>query len=126
MNVTSDKLSCLETFLYEKQIHTYRSDSTYCYRDVCSNRKIADDRNEPEFRCCPLEEVGADERGMRTYVLAILKTGPNDAKVKGKERDEVFKGHSANITRLAKEGNLVIAGPFDDKGATGADCTSLT
>lgn len=59
------------------------------------------------------KRLGADERGMKSYVMVILKTGP--AKVEaGKERDEIFKGHFANIMRLAKEGKLVVAGPFDD------------
>jgi uncharacterized protein YciI len=57
-------------------------------------------------------KLGADERGMKTYVLCILKTGPNDAKVLGKERETVFAGHFANIGRLAKEGKLAVAGPF--------------
>jgi hypothetical protein len=26
-------------------------------------------------------QLGADERGMKMYVLCILKTGPNDAKI---------------------------------------------
>lgn len=57
-------------------------------------------------------KLGADERGMKTYVLCILKTGPNDAKVQGKERETVFVGHFANIGRLANEGKLAVAGPF--------------
>ena len=56
--------------------------------------------------------VGADERGMRGYVLVILKTGPNRVPA-GPERDEMFKGHFANITRLADAGKLVLAGPLD-------------
>ena len=58
------------------------------------------------------KSVGADERGMRPYVLAILKTGPTKVPA-GPERDEMFKGHFANIERLAAEGKLVIAGPLD-------------
>lgn len=56
-------------------------------------------------------QVGADERGMRNYVLVILKTGPNKVPA-GSERDEMFKGHFANIERLAAAGKLAAAGPF--------------
>jgi len=59
------------------------------------------------------KKVGADEHGMKHYVFCILKTGPKDAEVKdGKERGQIFAGHMANITRLADEGKLVLAGPF--------------
>jgi uncharacterized protein YciI len=58
------------------------------------------------------KRLGADERGMKMYILCILKTGPKDAEVKGKERDDIFAGHFANITRLAAEGKLAVAGPF--------------
>lgn len=57
-------------------------------------------------------QLGADEYGMKNYVLVILKTGPNDAAVKGKEREDIFAGHLANIRRLGDEGKLVVAGPF--------------
>ena len=50
---------------------------------------------------------------MRTYVLVILKTGPHRVP-DGPARDEMFAGHFANINRLAKAGQLVVAGPFDD------------
>ena len=58
------------------------------------------------------KKLGADEMGMRHYVLVILKTGPNDSKITGKERDDIFAGHMANIGRLADEGKMAIAGPF--------------
>lgn len=60
--------------------------------------------------------LGADDNGMRRYVLVVLKTGPNKVAA-GPERDEMFKGHFANMNRLAGEGKLVLAGPFD--GADG-------
>ena len=59
--------------------------------------------------------VGADELGMRSYVLVVLKTGPTPLPA-GAERDEMFKGHFANIKKLAAEGKLVLAGPFDGVG----------
>ena len=60
--------------------------------------------------------VGADDFGMRSYVLVVLRTGPTPVPA-GKERDEMFKAHFANINRLAAEGKLALAGPFD--GANG-------
>lgn len=56
--------------------------------------------------------LGADDYGMRSYVLVILKTGPNKVP-EGPERTEMFKGHFANMQRLAKAGKLAVAGPFD-------------
>lgn len=56
--------------------------------------------------------LGADERGMRNYVLVLLKTGPNRMP-DGPARDAMFQGHFANMKRLSDEGRLVLAGPFD-------------
>ena len=56
--------------------------------------------------------VGADDHGMRSYVLVILKTGPTRVP-DGPARDEMFRGHFANMERLAKEGKLAVAGPLD-------------
>jgi uncharacterized protein len=58
------------------------------------------------------KRLGADERGMKMYVLCILKTGPKDAEIKGKERQDLFAGHFANIGKLSEEGKLAVAGPF--------------
>jgi len=44
----------------------------------------------------------------------ILKTGPTRVPAEP-DRDAMFKGHFANIERLAKEGKLVVAGPFGGK-----------
>ena len=58
------------------------------------------------------KKLGADERGMKMYVLCILKTGPKDAEIQGDARKNIFAGHFANINKLAEEGNLAVAGPF--------------
>jgi uncharacterized protein YciI len=59
------------------------------------------------------ERLGADELGMRSYVLAILKTGPQDSVITGKdERAALFAGHFSNMGKLAEEGKLVLAGPL--------------
>ncbi|WP_338846030.1 YciI family protein [Massilia sp. W12] len=57
------------------------------------------------------KKAGANENGMRKFVLVILKTHkPLPA---GAQRDEMFKGHFANMKRLAAEGKLALAGPLD-------------
>lgn len=74
------------------------------------------------------KKLGADERGMKMYVLCILKTGPKDTEVKGKERDDIFAGHFANIGKLAEEGKLAVAGPFgkNDKSYRGLYIFNVT
>lgn len=65
--------------------------------------------------------LGADERGMRNFVLVILRTGPNDAAIQGDERKTAFAGHFANINRMAEAGKLAVAGPLgkNDKSYRG-------
>ena len=59
------------------------------------------------------QRLGADEYGMKQYVLVILRTGPKTDMAKD-ARANVFRAHMANIKRLATEGKLVVAGPFED------------
>jgi uncharacterized protein YciI len=66
----------------------------------------------PAFDAALASAVGADDYGMRQYVLVILKTGPTPVPA-GAERDEMFRGHFANMKRLAAEGKLALAGPLD-------------
>jgi uncharacterized protein YciI len=71
-----------------------------------------DAKDTPAYDAELAKRLGADEYGMKNYVMVIIKTGPNDATIKGKKRDEIFGGHMANIARLADEGKLAVAGPF--------------
>jgi uncharacterized protein YciI len=72
----------------------------------------ADEPSPPEYDEALARSLGADEYGMRSYVLVILKTGPNRIP-DGPERDEMFRGHFANMQRLSQEGKLALAGPLD-------------
>jgi len=73
---------------------------------------FAEDAPPPGYDEALAQSVGADEHGMRRYVLVILKTGPNRVP-DGAERDEMFRGHFANMQRLSDEGKLALAGPLD-------------
>lgn len=57
------------------------------------------------------DSLGGDQYGMKMYFLVILKTGSNQITDKEKTA-ELFKGHMANISKLVKDGKMVIAGPL--------------
>lgn len=63
--------------------------------------------------------LGADEYGMKEYVMAFLKAGP--VKIQDSlQREELQRKHLKNIMRLAAEGSLIVAGPFlDDQAIRG-------
>ncbi|MEM9548260.1 MAG: YciI family protein [Bacteroidota bacterium] len=60
-------------------------------------------------------KAGADQYGMKQYVMAFLKRGPNRDRSK-EEADKLQRAHLDNISRLAEEGKLVLAGPFLAEG----------
>ena len=57
-------------------------------------------------------KLGADDLGMRKYVIAFLYSGDRVAEYSKEERAEIQKGHLANISKLADIGKLILAGPF--------------
>jgi len=66
---------------------------------------------EPDFDQALADSFGADEYGMKSYSFVILKKGSvvvEDAE----EKQKLMRGHLDNISRLAGEGKLVVAGPF--------------
>jgi uncharacterized protein YciI len=70
---------------------------------------------EPAFDEQLSEELGADNYGMKQYVMAFLKAGPNRS-IDEAEAMEIQRAHLNNIRRMAEEGDLVLAGPFMDGG----------
>lgn len=95
---------------------------------ICGFAQTPDKPANPKYDAELARKIGADKYGMRQYVLAILKTGPNDAAVKGDERAKLMKGHLDNIKRLAAEGKMAVAGPFskNDKAFRGLFILAVT
>lgn len=60
-------------------------------------------------------ELQADDYGMRKYVMAFLKTGPNRSSDKT-VAEALQKAHMENMTKLVEAGKLALAGPFLDNG----------
>lgn len=65
----------------------------------------------PELDTALAKRLDADDYGMKMYVFVILKTGGNPSKDKAFIENS-FRGHLANIGRLAEAKQLVVAGPF--------------
>lgn len=68
-----------------------------------------------EYDSIAANNFGADENGMKKYVMAFLRKGPNRDLPKAKE-DSLQMAHLSNIGRMAEEGQLVLAGPFFGNG----------
>jgi len=77
---------------------------------ICTNTLFPQE-SEANYGEKLAKSLNADDLGMKKYVFCLLKTGSNTTATK-EETQNLFKGHMDNIGRLAKEGKLVVAGPF--------------
>ncbi|ACJ29217.1 Conserved hypothetical protein [Shewanella piezotolerans WP3] len=75
----------------------------------------AENSINPDYDAKRAVNAGADEYGMKRYVIAFLKRGPNRNRSK-EEAKALQSAHMANIGRLAEAGKLVLAGPFLEQG----------
>lgn len=57
-------------------------------------------------------KLGADDYGMRKYVMAFLLRGDRVSEYSDAERADIQSGHMANIGKMAEMGKLIVAGPF--------------
>jgi uncharacterized protein YciI len=58
------------------------------------------------------KKLGADDYGMRKYVMAFLLRGDRVSEYTDAQRTEIQSGHMANIGKMAEMGKLIVAGPF--------------
>jgi uncharacterized protein YciI len=74
-------------------------------------------QNKTQYNKALADSLGADEYGMKKFVLVILKTGPAGITDK-KIVDSLFRGHMDNINNLVKEGKMIVAGPLQKNDKT--------
>jgi len=82
--------------------------------NACQEPKQKEDSQEAYNEELALK-LKADKYGMSRYVMAFLKKGPN----RGQDSTtaaQLQRAHLENITKMAEEGTLVLAGPFLDEG----------
>jgi uncharacterized protein len=82
---------------------------------ICGFPQAPEKPANPNYDASLAAKLGADDLGMRQYVMCFLKTGPLKVDDKAKQ-GELMKGHFGMINRLAGEGKLIVAGPFTDGG----------
>ena len=90
---------------------------------ACNNEKIQDtvktdlaqDAGSLMYDSVKAAEYGADEYGMKKYVMAFLKRGPN-RDLDSADAVKLQMAHMDNIGRMAEAGKLVLAGPFFGAG----------
>ncbi|WP_129021081.1 DUF6265 family protein [Edaphocola flava] len=67
--------------------------------------------DNPRYDEALTRKLGGDEYGMKSYWLVILKTGP--VTILNKDSvSTIFRGHLANIERLAEARKIIVAGPL--------------
>lgn len=79
----------------------------------CNSKTNVNKENDTVYDPAMAKALGADEIGMKKYVMAFLKSGTVKI-ADSTERAILQKAHLQNIQRMADEGKLIIAGPFLD------------
>jgi hypothetical protein len=79
--------------------------------DLDGQWQMTSSANQPgaPFDSALARRLGADRIGMKVYVMAFLKKGPNRNQ-DSVEAAKLQAAHLAHIGRMAEEGSLVLAG----------------
>ena len=93
--------------------------ATSCAREEetsCSQPQIepgTEKNMEGDFDAKLAAELGADDYGMKQYVMAFLKKGPKQDQ-SPEEVQRLQRAHMEHIGKLAEQRTLIVSGPFMD------------
>lgn len=74
-------------------------------------------KTNPNYDSALATKLGADDYGMKGYILVILKTGSNLTKDEA-FIDSCFAGHFENMDRMVEDDLLIVAGPIGKNDMT--------
>lgn len=110
----------MKTFLFASTLFIGLVNLTACSEEetptntpISESEEFGPANSSNTFNAALAQELGADEYGMKRYVIAFLKRGPNQNQ-DSLEVQRLQRAHLDNIGSLAKERKLVVAGPFMD------------
>lgn len=68
-------------------------------------------KTNPNYDADLAKRLGADDYGMKKFILVILKTGSNESSNKA-AKDSCFAGHMKNMSTMVDNKQLIVAGPI--------------
>ena len=81
--------------------------------DVGDDQAAVEVSDSIQYDSVLAKKLDADDYGMKQYVMAFLKSGPNRSH-DSISRANLQRAHLDNIKKMAEDGKLVLAGPFLD------------
>ena len=81
------------------------------------NKAMKNDSSDADSKADSLfaAQVGADQNGMKDYVIVFLKRGARRWMIDSLTANNLEKSHVANINRLIDEGKILTKGTITDK-----------
>lgn len=95
-------------------VQSYGKQKEFSNKMIKLNDKISGKDStiaNPNYDAGLAQQLGADDYGMKSFVLVLLKTG-NNKTTDNEIVNRTFRGHLDNIERLIKLGKLIVAGPL--------------